>query len=104
VTSSRCAWMPSDRLNGDMSVATTEWPRLASTCAVAIPMPRADPVIKILSAFDIRKSTFSHVAPPLSGAVSRLRSDDPGLACKLQIVGYVRRARPTQASASKLSR
>jgi hypothetical protein len=27
------------------------------------------------------------VAPPLSGAVSRLRSDDPGLACKLQIVG-----------------
>src|SRR5688572_20453997 len=56
VTSSTCAWMPSDPLNADMSVATTECPRLASTCAVAIPMPRAAPVIKTLGAFDIRRS------------------------------------------------
>jgi len=40
--------MPSNPLNADTSVATTECPRLASTCVVAIPMPRAAPVIKIL--------------------------------------------------------
>jgi hypothetical protein len=44
--------MPSHPLNADTSVATTECPRLASTCAVAIPMPRAAPVIKTLSVFD----------------------------------------------------
>src|ERR1041385_5301945 len=57
VTSSTCGWMPSDPLNADTSVATTECPRLASTCAVAIPMPRGAPVIKTLSVFDIRKSS-----------------------------------------------
>src|ERR1043165_1121448 len=56
VTSSACVWMPSNPLTADLSVATTECPRLASTCAVAIPMPRAAPVIKTLSAVDIRKS------------------------------------------------
>src|ERR1051326_6351307 len=56
VTSSTCAWMPSNPLNAATSVATTECPRLASSCAVAIPMPRAAPVIKTRSAFDIRKS------------------------------------------------
>jgi hypothetical protein len=45
--------MPSNPLIADMSVATTECPRLARTCAVAIPMPRAAPVMKTLSAFDI---------------------------------------------------
>ena len=58
MTSSTCAWMPSNPLNADMSVATTECPQLASTCAVAIPMPRAAPVIKTLSAFAIRKSSY----------------------------------------------
>src|ERR1700729_2715594 len=59
VTSSACAWMPSNLLNADMSVATTECPRLASACAVAIPMPPAAPVIKILRAFDIRGVLFT---------------------------------------------
>src|SRR5687768_12553170 len=69
--------MPSNPLNADTSVATTECPRLASTCAVAIPMPRAAPVIKTLSAFDIRKSltcvaehfdSFIHMTFPSSHA------------------------------------
>src|SRR5580698_6630439 len=59
VTSSACAWMPSNLLNADMSVATTECPRLANACAVAIPMPPAAPVIKILRAFDIRGVLFT---------------------------------------------
>jgi hypothetical protein len=40
-----------------MSVATTECPRLASSFAVAIPMPGAAPVIKIFTPFVIRKSS-----------------------------------------------
>src|SRR5262245_36415956 len=54
--------MPSNPLGADRSVATTECPRLASTCAVAIPMPRAAPVIKTLSACDMRKSPGGVVA------------------------------------------
>src|SRR5690242_2184230 len=51
--------MPSNPLGADRSVATTECPRLASSCAVASPMPRAAPVIKTLCAFDIRKSPLT---------------------------------------------
>src|SRR5437016_2404841 len=46
--------------SADMSVATTECPRLPSSCAVAIPMLPAAPVIKTLSAFDIRKFLAFH--------------------------------------------